>query len=578
MGVVMNKPVGPVHDLIIRNGQVVDGTGAEGFEGDIAIRDGIIQEIGQVHGHGKEEIDASGHVVTPGFVDIHTHYDGQAIWDKHLKPSAIHGVTSVVMGNCGVGFAPCRPDDRNKLVELMEGVEDIPAPVMHEGLEWSWETFPEYLDALDRGQRDTDICALLPHAAVRVYVMGDRAIRHEAATPEDMDQMRKLAAEASHAGAFGFSSSRTISHKSKKGDFTPTLRANELELTAIAKGLADAGHGFIEMVSDWDEPSPEEEFKMFRRVVEASGRPMVFTCNQRHDGRGTFWKDLMTYAREARDDGHILRPVVAPRPIGVMLGLNGSQNPFSGTPTYRSIEHLPLDQRVEAMSQPDIRAKILSEDPVKQSTFPLIHRILFTQMFRLGSPANYTPSPEESISAMAQNSGVTPQEMAYDILLEDQGRGFIYAPLVNYANYTMDACAEMLDDPYSIMGLGDGGAHVGFILDAGYPTWLISYWNQTQKRYSVEETVRRLTSDTAKAVGLFDRGRIAVGLKADFNVIDWSSVRAGDPYLISDLPAGGSRLMQEVFGYKATILSGEVTYRDGVATGATPGKLVRSHA
>ena len=577
-GFMIKMSVEPIHDLVIRNGQIVDGTGAKSFEGDIAICDGVIKEIGHVNGYGKEEIDAKGNVVTPGFVDIHTHYDGQAIWDKHLKPSSIHGVTTVVMGNCGVGFAPCRSDDREKLVELMEGVEDIPAPVMHEGLEWSWETFPEYLDALDSGQRDTDICALLPHAAVRVYVMGERAIRHEAATAEDMEQMRTLTAEAARAGAFGFSSSRTISHKSKKGVFTPTLRANELELTALARGLSDAGHGFIEMVSDWDEPSPEEEFKMFRRVVEASGRPMVFTCNQRHGERSEFWKDLMTYARKAREDGHILRPVVAPRPIGIMLGLNGSQNPFSGTPTYRSIEHLPLEKKVDVMSQENVKRQILSEDPVKESTFPLIHRISFNQMFRLGSPANYTPSPDESIESLAENAGISPQEMAYDILLENRGRAFIYTPLVNYADYTLDACAEMLDDPHAIMGLGDGGAHVGFILDAGYPTWLIGYWNQIQKRYSIEETIRRLTSDTAHAAGLMDRGKISLGLKADLNIIDWSSVQAGDPYLVSDLPAGGSRLMQDVSGYKATVLSGVVTYRDGKETGATPGKLVRSQA
>ncbi len=572
----MIKSVKPEYDLVIRKGQIVDGTGAKGFEGDIAVSDGIIRDIGKVQGFGKEEIDATGYVVTPGFVDIHTHYDGQAIWDKHLKPSAIHGVTSVVMGNCGVGFAPCRADDREKLVELMEGVEDIPAPVMHEGLEWSWETFPEYLDALERGHRDTDVCALLPHAAVRVYVMGDRAIRHEVATAEDMEKMRALTADAANAGAFGFSSSRTISHKSKKGDYTPTLRANEQELKALAKGLADAGRGFIEIVSDWDEPSPEEEFKMLRRVVEASQRPLVFTCNQRHGKRSGFWKDLMKYARDSLEDGHVLRPVVAPRPIGIMLGLNGSQNPFSGTKTYRSIEHLPLGQRVEAMSQPNIKAQILLDDPVEESTFPLIHRISFDKMFRLGSPANYTPAPNDSIAAMAQNAGVSPQEMAYDILIENQGYGFIYSPLVNYADYNLDACAEMLDDPHSIMGLGDGGAHVGFILDAGYPSWLISYWNQTKQRYSVEETVRRLTSDTALAAGLNDRGRISAGLKADFNIIDWPSVEAGDPYLISDLPAGGSRLMQDVSGYKATILSGETTYRDGNATGATPGRLVRS--
>ena len=562
-------------DLIIKNGTLVDGTGSKSKPGNIAIKNGIIAAIGNFSGKANEVIDATNLVVTPGFVDIHTHYDGQAIWDSQLKPSSIHGVTTVVMGNCGVGFAPCKPEDRVKLVELMEGVEDIPAPVMHEGLNWQWETFEEYIKALEKNKLDIDICALLPHAALRVYVMGERAIKHEVATKEDMQTMRKLAKEAVEAGAFGFSTSRTISHKSLKGEYTPTLRAHEDELTAIAMGLSDAGSGFMEIVSDWNEPDPETEFEVLKRIVKKSGRPVVFSCTQRHD-RPHFWEDLMSMARQAQKEGLPIRPVVTPRPIGLLLGLNGSQNPFSGTDTYKSISNLPLDRRVIEMRKDEIKSKILSEDPIKGSTFPLINRIGYTQMYRFGSPPNYNPKPEESIEAMAKENGVTAAELAYEILIENDGNNFIYAPLVNYADHTFGVCKKMLDDKNAIMGLGDGGAHVGFILDAGYPTWLISYWSVKKKAYSMEETVRRLTSDTANAAGLNDRGLLKVGLKADINIIDWENVGSSDPFMTQDLPAGGKRLMQHTQGYVTTIVSGKVTYKNGEFTKERPGTVVKS--
>ncbi|WP_420565312.1 N-acyl-D-amino-acid deacylase family protein [Thalassobaculum sp.] len=561
--------------LIIRGGTIVDGTGAAAYEGDVALAGDKILAVGDIGStKAAEEIDAKGKIVTPGFVDIHTHYDGQAVWDRHMAPSAWHGVTTAVMGNCGVGFAPCKPADREKLVELMEGVEDIPGPVMHEGLNWQWETFGEYLDTLDRLPRDIDLCTLLPHAALRVYVMGERAIQHEQANQEDIAKMRDLTREAMQAGAFGFSTSRTISHKTLAGDLTPTLRAHEDELTGIAMGMKEAGSGFLEIVSDWNEPSPEGEFAVLRRVIEKSGRTAVFSLTQRHD-RPDFWRDLMRMSNEAKADGLSIRPVAAPRPIGILLGLEGSQNPFSGTKTYRSIAHLPLDKRVEAMRDPEVRAKILADDPIKESTFPLIHRISFNKMFRLGSPANYEPQRDQSIAAIAEREGRTAQEVAYDILLERDGKAFIYTPLVNFVNYDMSAPEAMLADPNVIMGLGDGGAHVGFILDAGFPTWLMSYWGRDKSRFPMEDVIRRLTSDTAGAAGLSDRGVLKAGKKADVNVIDWDSVGFSDPYVTFDLPAGGKRLLQKSKGYAATIAAGEVTYRDGAPTGALPGRVVR---
>jgi N-acyl-D-aspartate/D-glutamate deacylase len=561
------------YDLVIRGGTVIDGTGAAPFKADVALKGNRIAAIGTIAGSGTEEIEATGKLVTPGFVDIHTHYDAQAVWDDHLSPSSSHGVTTVVMGNCGVGFAPCKPADRQKLVELMEGVEDIPGAVMNEGLTWSWESFGEYLTALERKPRDIDVCALLPHAAVRVYVMGERALQLENANQADIAQMREIAADAMRAGAFGFSTSRSLSHKTLKGDPTPTLRVQEDELRGLALGMKDAGSGMLEMVSEWS-PDHNAEFAMLRRVIEASGRPAVFTLTQRH-ARPEVWRDLLSNAEQALADGLQIRPVFGPRAVGVLLGLTGSQNPFSGCPSYKAIADLPLAERVQRMRDPAVRTAILGEDPKKESTFPLMHRLSYAFMFRFGNPPNYEPKFEDSLEAIAAREGRTPPEVAYDVLLESEGTDFIYTTLSSYAYGNLSMAETLLKNPNAIMGLGDGGAHVAFILDAGYQTWLLTHWGRERGMFKTEELIRRLTSDTAGAAGLHDRGVLAVGKKADVNIIDWDRLGADKPYVAHDLPAGGKRLLQKVHGYDATIVSGRVTFRDGVPTGVLPGKLVR---
>jgi N-acyl-D-aspartate/D-glutamate deacylase len=561
-------------DLVIRNGSIVDGTGNAPRDGDVAVKDGRIVEVGKVAERGGEEIDARGHIVTPGFVDIHTHYDAQAVWDSRLIPSSWHGVTTVVMGNCGVGFAPCKPEHREKLVELMEGVEDIPGAVMREALDWRWETFPEFLAAVGEHHHDVDICTLLPHAALRVYVMGERAIRHEKATADDIACMRRITADATRAGAFGFSTSRTLSHKSLSGDPIPTLKANEEELTGIALGVREGGGGFFEVNSDWSDPDAATEFGMLRRVCERTGQAGVFSLNERYD-RPQVWRELQALATEAHRDGVPLRPVVAPRPIAMLLGLTASQHPFSGTPSYKRIAALPLAERVRIMSDPEFRRQLLSEDPIVGSTFPLIRRLTYSHMFRFGNPPNYTPRREDAITEIAKRQGRKPAEVAYDIMIEDGGQNFIYFPVQGYARYDMSTPEELLADRNSIMGLGDGGAHVGFILDAGFQSWMLTYWARERRRFPIEEVVRRMTSDTADAAGLADRGRIAPGQKADLNVIDFDRVSFGRPYVAFDLPAGGRRLLQKAAGYEATIVSGAVTYHNGEPTGALPGRVVR---
>jgi N-acyl-D-aspartate/D-glutamate deacylase len=563
-------------DLVIRNGLVLDGTGGAAREADVAIAGDRILAVGQVNGRGREEIDAKGLLVTPGFVDIHTHYDAQAVWDSHMAPSAWHGVTTGVMGNCGVGFAPCKPADRQKLVELMEGVEDIPGACLHEGLDWQWESFAEYLSALDRRKRDIDLGALLPHAAVRVFVMGERALALEPANQADIAQMRAITAEAMKAGAFGVSTSRTISHKTLKGDYTPTLRALEAELTGLAEGVSEGGKGFVEIVSDWLQPDAAGEFAMMRRIHEASRRPIVFSMTARHD-RTEVWKELLALSDGAAQEGLSIRPVFPPRPIGILLGLQGTQNPFSGCPSYKAIAHLPLAERVKAMRDPAVRARILSEDPVKESVFPLIHRIGYARMFLFQDPPNYAPPKEQSIEAIAAREGRAAPEVAYDMLLGDEGRNFIFTALTNYADYTLTPSEECLRHPNAIMGLSDGGAHVGFISDGSFPSFLLAYWGRG-KGFKLEELVRRLTSDTARAVGFTDRGVLAPGKLADVNLIDFDRLTLRRPTVVADLPAGGKRLMQRADGYVATIKSGTITYRDGVATGALPGKLLRGAA
>ncbi len=563
-------------DLVIRGGTVVDGSGAAPFEADVAIEGGRIAAIGRVAEQGREEIRAEGLLVTPGFVDIHTHYDGQAVWDSHLAPSAWHGVTTALMGNCGVGFAPCRAADREKLIELMEGVEDIPGPILHEGLDWRWETFPEYLDALDAKPRDIDICTLLPHGALRVHVMAERGLALEDANQADIAQMRAITAEAVRAGAFGVSTSRTISHKTLKGDPTPTLRAQEEELRGLALGLRDGGGGLLELVSDWNTPDPATEFAMVRRVTEASGQPVLFSLTARHD-RTEAWRELLALSDSAAADGLPIRPVFPPRPIGILLGLNGSQNPFSGCASYKAIAHLPAAARAEAMRDPALRARILGEDRVSGSSFPLITRLSFERMFPFGDPPDYAPPREASIAAIAAREGRSAEEVAYDILTANDGANFIFAPLTNFHDYTLSASAECLRHPNAVAGLSDGGAHVGFISDGSFPTFLLAYWARDAKEqvFALPEIVRRLTSDTARAAGLSDRGLLKPGLKADVNVFDLATLSLDAPRMVADLPAGGRRLLQRARGYAATVVAGQVTYRDGEATGALPGRLVR---
>ena len=564
-------------DLVIRGGEVADGLGGALRSADVAVRNGRIVEVGQLTGSGKQEIDARGLLVTPGFVDIHTHYDGQVMWDSQLAPSSWHGVTTAVMGNCGVGFAPVRTRDHERLIELMEGVEDIPGAALHEGLGWGWESFADYLDAVERRPHDIDVCAQLPHGALRVYVMGERAARLEAATPDDIAQMRRLAAEAMRAGALGFSTSRSMNHRSIKGDPIPSLRATRDELMGIALGLGDAGRGVLQFISDFNAPSLEVEFAMLRELVEVSGRPMSISLAQRHSSsRG--WRKLLDLVGDAVAAGLTMRAQVAPRPIGVLFGLQGSRNPFSACPSFKAeVAALPLAGKVERLRDPLLRARLLVEIEALQGDSMGLRLTAFDRIFPFGDPPDYEPAASSSLAAQAVSRGVSAAELAYDLLLEDEGRAFLFAPFANYADYNLDACREMLDDPNTVVGLGDGGAHVSIISDGSFPTYLLTHWgrDRPQGRFDLAWLVKRQTSDTARAVGLLDRGVIAPGMKADLNVIDMAKLGLSAPVMSADLPAGGKRLLQRASGYVATVVSGVPVYRDGQATGALPGRLVR---
>ncbi|HEX4302789.1 MAG TPA: amidohydrolase family protein [Rhizomicrobium sp.] len=563
------------YDLVIRNGSVADGRGGPLVVADVAVRNGTIAAVGKVDGKGREEIDARGKLVTPGFVDIHTHYDGQATWDARLNPSSWHGVTTVVMGNCGVGFAPVRKQDRGRLIELMEGVEDIPGAALHEGLKWNWESFGEYLDAVESTPHDIDIGAQLPHGALRVYVMGERGANLEPATEDDIAQMRSLAADAMRAGALGFSTSRTLNHKTAKGDPTPSLKATEAELHGIAMGLKDAGSGVIELISDW--PDLNQEFGMVRRLVEASGRPLTLSLAQGHSSANG-WRKILGLIETSSEAGLPIKAQIAPRPIGILLGLQGTINPFITHAAFQEIKDKPLAEKVAAMRDPAFRARILDESVERQKAHPLARGILaFERMFPLGDPPNYEPPKETSVAAMAERSNRTPSEIAYDLILEKDGKAFLFSPFANYADYNLDHCGEMIAHKDCVMGLGDGGAHVGIISDASYATYLLTHWGRDRAtgRFDLGYLVKRQTLDTARAVGLLDRGVIAPGMKADLNVIDMDKLEVEAPTMAYDLPAGGKRLLQGARGYDATIVSGQVIYRHGESTGALPGKLVR---
>jgi N-acyl-D-aspartate/D-glutamate deacylase len=563
---------------VVRGGTVADGTGTGTGtrEADVAVKDGKIAAVGKVGGRAVEEIDAKGLLVTPGFVDIHTHYDGQAMWDSRLQPSSWHGVTTAVMGNCGVGFAPVRVSDRQRLIELMEGVEDIPGTALHEGLNWSWESFGQYLDALEKRPRDMDLGSQLPHGALRVFVMGERAARLEEATPEEVAEMRRLTTEAMKAGALGFSTSRTLNHRTVKGDPTPSLRASEAELMGIALGMKDAGSGVIEFISDFNTPNPESEFEMIDRLLSACGRPFSVSLAQRNN-KPDGWKRLLNLVAGLADKGHSAKAQVAPRPIAVLQGLQASRIPFSVCPSYKAIRDKSVAERLAIMRDPAFRAKILEEAKLPLRSDMVIRLTDYDRMFPLGNPPNYEPAEETSFGARARREGRDATELVYDYLIEGEGKNFIFAPVANYATFNIDCCSEMMQSPHTLVGLGDGGAHVGLISDGSFPTFLLSHWGRDRAhgRLDVSWLVKRHTADNARAVGLNDRGVVAPGYKADLNVIDFDKLGVAAPEMKWDLPAGGKRLLQKARGYRATVVSGTVTYRDGEATGALPGKLVR---
>jgi N-acyl-D-aspartate/D-glutamate deacylase len=561
------------HTLIIRNGKVVDGSGDEPYIGDIKIVDGLIQEVGTVTGSGDEEIDASGLLVTPGFVDIHTHYDGQVTWSHQVASSSQLGVTTVVMGNCGIGFAPCNEEHRAIMMRLMEGVEDIPGVVLEEGLPWNWRTFPEYLDALDARTYDIDIATQIGHAPLRIHVMGDRGAAREPATDADIAAMAALAGEAVQAGALGFTTSRTILHKSSDGMNTPTLGAAEKELAGIALGLKKVGLGTLQLVTDFDDV--DEEFAMLRRIVEQSGRPLSLTLLQ-HEHLPDRWRRVMHHMHEATDAGLKMKAQVGARPVALLFSFALSLCSFSQLPTYESLKDLPPAERLKKLRDPEIRAKILSEEHHEEMYKRRVAN--FENLYPLGDPPEYEPHPDTSIAALAAREGRPAAEVAYDILLGNDGQALLYRPLYNYYEIDDAVLREMLLDRDTVPGLSDGGAHYGFICDASFPTYLLTHWARDRSRgekLPLAQLVKWQTQDTAATVGLNDRGLLKPGYKADVNIIDFEKLHLHAPKIVYDLPAGGRRLGQQAAGYRATIVSGVVTYRDGVATGALPGKLIR---
>src|ERR1700716_3184602 len=520
-------------DLVIRGGSIADGLGGELFDADIAITGGRISEVGRVAGKGTEEIDARGKLVAPGFVDVHTHYDGQVTWSQDITPSSQNGVTTAIMGNCGVGFAPCRPVDHQRLIQLMEGVEDIPEPVLSAGIPWAWESFPDYMEWLSKRSFDMDIGAQLPHAALRVYVMGERGARRDPSAAEDNKEMAALADDAVRAGALGFSASRTLNHRTSTGDYTPTLKAGEDELTAIAGAMHKVGRSVLQFVLDQ------------ASINEASARGLSITAQ------------------------------IAARPVGLLLGLELSRNPFQTHPSYKAIAKLPLAERLARLRQPEVRAAILSETPTSTDD-PLFFRPNYDKMYLLGDPPDYEQPLENALGPQARRQGRQPEELAYEAMLADEGRGMLYVPFLNYADGNLDAVRELLSDPHSVPGLSDGGAHCGIICDASFPTYLLTHWTRDRKRgekLSIPFVVAAQSRKTALSVGLNDRGVLAPGYKADVNVIDYDRLHLHPPKVHYDLPVGGRRLLQQVDGYDATIVSGVVTQRGGAATGAPPGRL-----
>ena len=562
-------------DLVIRNGTIVDGSGADRFEADVAISNGKIVSVGKVTERGNEEIEAKGLLVTPGFVDVHTHYDGQATWGDELSPSSLHGVTTAIMGNCGVGFAPCKPEDRDRLIRLMEGVEDIPFPILATGLPWDWTTFQDYMDRLSAREFDIDLGAQLPHAALRVFVMGERGAQREPATEDDIAMMRQLTKAAIEAGALGFSTSRTLLHRTSEGEPTPTLTASHEELIGIALGLKDARGGVFQMVSDFSDA--QEEISLLNKISHKSGRPLSVSLAQSHTAPDN-WRMLLSYLENTNSEDGQMKAQVAPRPVGVLLGLELTLNPFSAHPTYQEIADRPLSDRIEALRDPHFKERLLADELQTDNPHLTEMARAFGNMFVLEDVPDYEPSDVKTLAAIAARRGVTPEEVAIDVLLQDGGRGMIYLPFLNYANGSLDPIYDMLSSAATLPGLSDGGAHVGMICDGSFPTTMLTHWTRDRVRgpkLDLEYIIKKQSRDTAQWMGLNDRGLIAPGFRADLNIIDYDRLNLSKPLVQFDLPAGGRRLMQYAEGYVATIVAGDPILRDGNRTGAKPGRLVR---
>jgi N-acyl-D-aspartate/D-glutamate deacylase len=561
-----------MHELVIRGAVVVDGTGGPARAADVAVDEGVITAVGDVDGRGRRELAGDDLTLLPGWVDIHTHYDGQATWDPDMTPSSWHGVTTVVMGNCGVGFAPVRPDGQDFLIELMESVEDIPGTALHEGIDWQWESFAEYLDALDTTQRTVDIAAQVPHAALRAYVMGERA--HDDATADDVAEMAKLTEAAMGAGACGFSTSRTVLHSSRHG-LIPGTTAPGDELLAIGDALGRAGHGVFQVVTDHAGAPVEQELMV--ELARRTGGTVTYALAQAPYAP-TAYRDSLDHAERMAAEGIDLVPQVSVRPTGMLFGLQSSLHPFITHPTYRAMADLPLAERVARLRQPDARAALLAEEAGTKNVIAVSLMSRWGQMFPLGDPPDYEPAPDTSVEAVAQREGRTPQEVVLDWLLEREGKALLFAPLASYADYNHDALREMMTHPRTVVGLSDGGAHCGLICDVSFPTSLLTHWVRDRSRgdrLSLEQAVHLQTARTARTYGFHDRGTIEVGKRADLNLVDLDGMRLYEPEMVFDLPAGGRRLVQRVDGYKATVVAGQVSFEDGEPTGARPGRLVR---
>ncbi len=557
------------YDLIIRKGEVFDGSGGPSARLDVAIRDGVIARVApSIEGSADRVVDASDRIVTPGFVDVHTHYDGQATWDSHLNPSSNLGTTTIVMGNCGVGFAPCKPEDHEVLVQLMEGVEEIPGSAMDEGLPWNWESFPEFLDALEAKPRDIDVAALLPHGPLRVYVMGERAVNREPATADDIEKMKALIREGIEAGAVGFSTSRTLVHRSSTGDFIPTYKAATEELKALGASLSGEKGSVFQMISDWEDA--DDEFSILQEIAERTGAKGTFTLLDLAP-TPNLWHEQLKRIENAQASGLDIRGQVISRPVGILMGHPASMHSFYARPAYKALANLPWDEKIRKLRDPEIKAQILTEESERPHVFVQIFEKRFRNMYPLEDPIEYLPKPETSVAAMAERDNREPSEWLYEYLLGNNGNNLVYIPAANFSENIPD----LLTHPHTVSALGDGGAHVGSICDTSANVYVLTKWVKDRKRIELAQAINMLCRQPAELYSLHDRGLIAEGMKADVNVIDFQALKLHTPHIVHDLPAGGRRFLQNADGIDLTVKAGEVIFENGEATGALPGRLIR---